>query len=65
MPQVAIGSPLDELKLPYQSRIQPSTLFHLFSRESLAPPSALCFRKVGKRTFLHFRPFEAFEQLFA
>src|SRR5437588_147201 len=65
MPQVCVGRPLDEFKLPNQLWFQPPALLHLFSREALAPATALGLRQIGERALCHFESLESAEQLFA
>src|SRR5262245_46626624 len=62
MPQMVVGCPLEIFEVPDKLRPQPSAFFHLFSRESLAPPAGLGFWQVRERTLINFQRTKASNQ---
>src|SRR6516164_7198987 len=55
--------PFRELDLNHKSRSEPSTLGHVFSRESFAPAALSRLRQIRERAFIDLEPAEQFEDL--
>ena len=63
--QVIVRCPFQEFELAHVHRIQPLALFHLFGRQSNAPPPGSRFRQIGERALSGFEPLESTKQLVA
>src|SRR5215472_17494408 len=60
--QVTVWRPLRELEAPHERGPQPTAVFHLVRRESLAPPAAPGFREIHEGAFLCFQAIKALHQ---
>jgi hypothetical protein len=65
MPQMLIRRPLHKLKIAHQHRLEPPTVFHLYSRQAFSPASGPSLRQVRERTLRGLKVPEPLVQLFA
>ena len=54
VPKVAIRRPFDELELPNDLRLEPSTLHHLCGRQTCTPTASLFLWQICEGAFLYF-----------
>ena len=55
MPQMPIGSPLDEFEFGDDLRLDPAALLHFGGSQSRAPTPGFLFRQIGEGTFTGFQ----------
>jgi hypothetical protein len=63
VPKVVIRRPFDELELPHDLRLEPSTFHHLCGRQTCTPAPSLFLGQVCEGAFLYFQRLKLLEQL--